>query len=306
MPLRRLPPLAALRAFEAAARLSSFKEAADELAVTPAAISQQVRALEADLQVGLFTRGSRSVTLTEAGRQLQQGVTDGFRRLRDAVDQVCPVSKGVLKVGCSPPVATKWLVPRLHRFTERHADVTVRVESSFELSGFGPGEPDVAIRLTGDPGSRLYAERLFNESVRPLASPELVERLDLREPADIRRAPLIHDDSLADFAGTPSWPDWFCKVGLSALEAERGAHFARYADQAIDAAANGTGVVLARRFLAAHDVAAGRLTSPFGPSLPVRLSYYTVCRCGDEEKPLVSAFLSWAREEAADMRQEAA
>ncbi|MEM6422043.1 MAG: LysR substrate-binding domain-containing protein [Pseudomonadota bacterium] len=293
----RLPPLSSLRAFEAAARLSSFKAAAQELAVTPAAISQQVRALEADLDVQLFERGARSVTLTPAGEEFARGVAEGFHRLRDAVARLKPAEADMLRITCSPPVAAKWLVPRLDCFSRRVEGARLAIESTFDVVDLGPSGPDIAIRFGRTPDPRLHAVHLCLEALVPLASPALVERLGLREPADIRRAPLIHDDSLRIFEGAPGWRDWFARTGLDPAEAERGTRFAGYADQAIEAAAGGAGVVLARRFLARDDIASGRLVMPFGPVIPLDLGYCILCEPKALRRPLVAAFLDWAQEE---------
>lgn len=294
----RLPPLSSLRAFEAAARLSSFKAAARELAVTPAAVSQQVRALEADLGVQLFTRGARSVTLTPAGKVLASGVADGFLRMREAVERIRPDTSTALRISCSPPVATKWLVPRLHDFTARFPEAKVQVASTFEVEVFGPAGPDVAIRFGKEPPPDLHFEHLCDEVLIPLATPALVERLGLAQPADIRRAPLIHDDSLTlRFEGAPGWREWFALVGFDPRESERGTHYIEYGDQAIEAAAGGGGVVLARRFLARDDIASGRLIAPFGPVMPLDLGYCVVCEPKAVKRPLVAAFLEWARAE---------
>ncbi|MEO1773404.1 MAG: transcriptional regulator GcvA [Pseudomonadota bacterium] len=296
----RLPPLAALRAFEAAARLSSFKAAAEELSVTPAAVSQQVRALEADLELTLFQRGARSVALTAEGERLHRGVSEAFRQLYDAVDEVRPTTAHTLRISCSPSVATKWLVPRLHDFTARFPEARIRVTTTFDLEPFGNAGPDVAIRFGTEPSSDLYVEKLCSEALIPLASPALVQRLGLQRPEDLRRAPLIHDDSLMmRFSGAPGWREWFRAVGLDPREAERGTHYTEFADQAIDAAAAGAGVVLARRFLALADIEAGRLVSPFGPILPLELDYFVVCAPGTERQPLIAAFLEWAGSEGA-------
>ena len=133
----------------------------------------------------------------------------------------------------------------------------------------------------------------------PMVSPELAERLSLKDPQDIRRAPLIHDDSLMTwFQRIPSWADWFSRVGIDPSESNRGTRFSSYGDQAIDAAVGGAGVLLGRVGLAENDLAAGRLVCPFGPSIDLDLNYYAVCEAGAEETPTIAAFLNWIRQEA--------
>lgn len=298
MSWQRLPALGSLRAFEAAARLSSFKEAAAELSVTPAAVSQQIRALEEDLGVKLFDRAVRSVSLTDAGRRLQPALTASFISIRDAVDSVRPQAHRSLCVEASGPIISKWLLPRLHRFSDRNPDLAVTFRSSSEVTGFGADGPDVALRFTPSPSPGLYARKICEEFLLPLASPELVKRLDLRTPVDMARAPLLHDTSPEVFGPMPDWPAWFAKTGLCPAEAQRGVRFDPHdADHAIDAAANGAGVVLGRRFLALSDLLAGRLVCPFGPSLPTHANYFVMCKHGDETRPEIAAFMAWMCDE---------
>ncbi|MEO1000162.1 MAG: LysR family transcriptional regulator [Pseudomonadota bacterium] len=298
MPLRRLPPLGSLRAFEAAARLSSFKAAAAELSVTPAAVSQRIRALEEELGTQLFTRAVRAVSLTEAGRQLQPALTSAFLEIRNAVDGVRPEAREPLRVEASAPVVAKWLLPRLHRFSERYADLGVSIQTGRRLRPCTDGQ--VLICFNEAPGEDVFALRLCSEHVLPLASPELVARLDLRQPEDIRRAPLLHDTSSELFPSDPSWACWFAAAGLNPVEARRGLRFDPHAsDHAIDAAVNGAGVVLGRRLLARGDMLAGRLVSPFGPVLPMHASYFLVCKPGQERRPDIAAFFNWIFAEVA-------
>ncbi len=300
MPFRRLPALASLRAFEAAARLSSFKDAAAELAVTPGAISQQVRALEDDLGVKLFTRAVRAVTLTEAGQSLQPAVSSAFLQLRDAVDQVRPKATQPLRVESSGPIIRKWLLPRLHRFAERYPELPVSFETVGHVTTFGKDGPDVVIRFTRAPGEGLFAVKLCEDFLVPLASPDLIAQLDLRCSADIVRAPLLHDSSAEVFGQNLNWSGWFSRAGLDTVGAQRGMRFERQAaDHAIDAAVNGAGVVLARRFLARNEMLDGRLVIPFGPVLPMHVSYFVICQKGDETRPEIASFINWSREEAA-------
>ncbi|MEL6479874.1 MAG: LysR substrate-binding domain-containing protein [Pseudomonadota bacterium] len=298
MPSRRLPALGALHAFEAAARLSSFKAAAAELSVTPGAISQRIRTLEEDLKVRLFTRSVRQVTLTDAGRQLQPELAAAFLQIRDAVDRLAPAGDEPLRVEASAPVIAKWVLPRLHRFTERYPALSVSIGTGHDLRPCGEGE--VFIRFNETPGMGVFAVKLCEEHLLPLASPELVERLDLRKPADILRAPLLHDMSYTLYPNDPCWATWFVRAGLNPADAKRGMRFDPMAhDHAMDAAASGAGVVLGRRLLARGDMAEGRLVCPFGPVIPMNVNYYVLCREGHEARPGIAAFINWMREETA-------
>ncbi|MEM8688495.1 MAG: LysR substrate-binding domain-containing protein [Pseudomonadota bacterium] len=299
MPLRRLPPLNSLRAFEAAARHASFKSAADELAVTPAAVSQQIRALEDDLRVSLFNRGARSVALTREGRRLQSGLTEAFMKMRVAVEGVRAPESEALSITCSGPLATKCLAPRLSRFHDVHPDIAVLIDASFDIESLSAAGPHIALRFGNQPDRNLHAVWLNSERLVPMVSPELAERLALRAPEDIQRAPLIHDESLSTwFQNIPSWADWFASVGLDPAGANRGTRFSSYGDQAIDAAVGGSGVLLGRVGLAATDIQVGRLVCPFGPSIALDLNYYAVCEAGAEETPAIAAFIDWIKQEA--------
>ena len=300
MPLRRLPALGALRTFEAAGRLSSFKAAAAELKVTPGAVSQQIRGLEDDLGVKLFTRTARSVALTEAGRRLAPALSTAFLQIKDAVEQIRPRTQSALSVESSGPIISKWLLPRLHRFAERYPDLSVSLRSVSQISPFEDEGADVRIRFTQEPGPGLFSAKLCDEYLLPLASPELISRLDLRRPSDLTRAPLLHDTSFEVFNDPPDWQAWFAQAGLDPLGAQRGMRFDRHAaDHAIDAAVNGAGIVLARRFLARTDMLDGRLVCPFGPVLHTPLSYFIVCPSGEEVRPEMAAVINWMLEEAA-------
>lgn len=299
MPLRRLPALGSLRAFEAAARHLSFKEAAAELAVTPAAVSQQIRALEEDLEIKLFSRTARAVSLTEAGQRLQPALTEAFLNIRNAVDRIRPSSATPLRVESSSPVLTKWLLPRLHRFSQRYPEIDISITSVSPLSDLAVGRSDIYIRFTRNPDADYYAHKLCDEYSLPLASPDLVARLGIENPKDLLRAPLLHDMSHELFKTDCHWPSWFARVGLDANDADRGTRFDRYgADHAIDAAVSGAGVVLGRRFLARRDMLDGRLVSPFGPTLEFGASYYVVCKFGSESRPDIAAFINWISTEA--------
>lgn len=299
MPLRRLPALGTLRAFEAAARLSSFKEAARELSVTPGAISQHIRALEEDLGIKLFNRAVRSVTLTNEGRQLQPVLTLSFMKIRDAIDKIRPHELSSLTLEASGPTINKWLLPIIPKFTQSFPDVSISIQSNNAISELGDTGPDVALRFTKDPGPGLYSQKIFDEYVLPLASPDLIKSLDVKEPSDLVRCPLLHDSSCEVFQSPVDWPTWFAHAGLNPTDARHGMRFDPHAaDQAIEAAINGAGVVLGRHALAYHDLMNERLVCPFGPILKMHVSYYVVCRQGDENKPEIADLIHWIGNES--------
>lgn len=301
MPLTRLPPMSALRAFEAAARRGSFKEAADELSVTPGAISQQIKTLEADLGVKLFQRQTRSVSLTEEGRTLQTGLGDAFYQVRKAVDDTRASADLRLSINSTTAIISKWLLPRLHRFTREHGELQVSIETETKLNDMNEAGPDIVIRHTGSPPSGLFSKCLHKEILLPVASPDFVRQRNLTSSSDISGLTLLHDTSLTFFGLPSSWELWAAAAGLSARSGFSSAItlVRQGGDQAVDAAVAGAGFAVCRSLLASAALMDGRLTCPFGPVIPSGLSYYICCREGRENEPHIQAFMSWAEGEAA-------
>src|SRR4051794_26207316 len=204
-----MPPLNALRAFEAIARHLSFARAADELHVTPAALSHQIRGLEQEVGVALFHRRTRAIELTEAGRLLYPGIHAGFASLRNAVGQLARTrGHNVLVISATPGLVAKWLMPRLWRFLRAHPDIDARVSASLKLADFSAEGVDVAIRLSKDIPPDLHNEKLFDDSMLPVCSPALVAQ-GLRSAADLPRFPLIHYGFDTSMHVSPDWTDWF-------------------------------------------------------------------------------------------------
>ena len=286
-----LPPLNALRAFEAIARHLSFAKAADELHVTPAALSHQIRALEEQLGLPLFHRRTRSIELTDAGRLIYPGLHAGFESVRGAIGQLDRSREGnVLVISATPGLVAKWLMPRLWRFLHAHPDIDARVSAALKIADFGAEGVDVAIRLSKGDHPDLHVEKLFDDSVLPLCSPRLVEE-GLRSAADLPRFPLIHYDIAMSMRSPPLWADWFAAAGVQG-NATRGLRV-NVADHALDAAVAGAGVSLSFKLIASDDVHSGRLVCPFGPELPLASGYHFVCPKGHEKRPNVRAFRDW-------------
>lgn len=302
MPLRRLPSLSGLRAFEAAARRGSFKEAARELNVTPGAISQQIKGLEADLGVALFERQTRSVRLTREGQGLQPTLSDAFLQIRQAVDRVRPAERTEkLRLNSSGPIIGKWLLPRLHKFTARVPAVQVHIETEQTVNRMEADGPDIVIRCCATPPDDLYHEQLHRELLIPVASPTLLDQRHISTAQDIGKVPLLYDTSLANSGLQPGWRCWSQAVGLADQSQRHDIiSFEQHAaDQVVDAAAAGSGLALGRSLLVYSALTDGRLACPFGPVIESGLSYYVCCRPGREAEPTIAAFLVWAREEAA-------
>ena len=300
-----LPPLNALRAFEAAGRHLSITKAAAELNVTPAAVSHQVKALEDFLGLALFRRLNRQLLLTDAGQLCLPGLRDGFARLAEAMASLEGRHHGdVLSVSLAPSFAGKWLVPRLERFTRAHPSLDVRISPSMALSDFRGDQIDIAVRFGFGKYPGLVVDRLFEESVVPLCSPALMTGAHpLRVPEDLRHHTLLHDDSISFDSTTTDWRMWLKAAGVTEVDESRGAHFS-YADHALQAAINGAGVVLGRHALAADDIAAGTLVMPFELCLPLTPAYYVVLPQAHLQRAPVAAFRDWLLAEAAANRPE--
>ncbi|MFA7431924.1 MAG: transcriptional regulator GcvA [Rhodospirillaceae bacterium] len=300
---RRLPPLNALRAFEAAARHGSFVAAADELAVTPAAISHQVKGLEDALGVALFRRSHRAVTLTREGRRLLPGLSDGFGQIEAAVAAVRPAMRcGPIVVSCGPSFATKWLVPRLEIFMAEHPEFTVRVEAEHRLIDLAAEEVDVAVRLTASPpGPGLIAEPLFGERVFPVCAPRL--RVGLKRASELALQTLIHDDLIERLPNAGSWGDWMKVAGLSGLQPKRTMHYS-FTSLALDSAIRGQGVAMGRSSLVCADLQSGTLVKPFDITVPSGLSYVVLRPADRPEHPGATALRAWLSLEAAAFRKQ--
>ena len=298
---RPLPPLNALRAFDAAARHLSFSKAASELNVTPAALSHQIRGLEEFLGQKLFHRMTRQVALTEAGELIQPDIRDGFSSLRRAIRRLDRRRDDtVIVVTAGPAFTAKWLAPRLNRFAFAHPEIDLRITAKLALTDFELDDIDAAIRFGSDNPEDLFIEFLLAEAVTPMCNPGLLEGANgIRSPQDLANANLIHDESLSQVGpDTPSWKQWLEAAGVTGVNAERGVRF-NLADHAIDAAIAGSGVVLARRVLAQRDLDLGHLVAPFDLELPVAQSFRFACPKGRENSRSIKCFRDWLAEEIA-------
>lgn len=292
----------ALRGFEAAARHLSLTKAAQELNVTASALSHQIRALEELLDVKLFERGVRSIALTQEGRLLLPGLQAGFGHIRDAVAALRDRTKTrVLVISTPPGFTSKWLVPRLYRFSAEHPDIDVRVSSSMGLANFKTDGVDVAVRMipvdaTQDPD--LAVEKLIDVCVIPVCNPRLIApRETIATPHALKVLPLIHDDSIA---AMPGWVDWFKAAGVDGAGIRRGLRF-NSPDHALDAAIEGAGVLLAYDVLAYDDLRTGRLVAPVELRLNSIRAYHVVCTKTRQKLPNVQAFTDWIKREIAAM-----
>jgi LysR family transcriptional regulator, glycine cleavage system transcriptional activator len=296
---RRLPPLNALRAFEAAARHLNFSRAADELSVTPGAVSQQIQNLEDYVGVALFKRTPKGLLLTDPAQIALPSLREAFDRLAEAASMLTAAVDGRrLTVTVPPSFASKWLLPRLGSFESLHPEVDVWVSADNELTDFASGEVDLAIRYGSGRYPGLETIQLMHETVLPVASPALLEAQPLEAPADLANQVLLHDGSPDADPSCPDWTMWLAARGVKGVDGSRGPRF-NQSSLVIEAAVGGRGVALAKRTLAQADLDAGRLVVPLQIATAVDFAYYLVHPKTKGRLPQVKAFIAWIGQQAA-------
>lgn len=298
---RHPAPLNALRAFEAAARQLSFQQAAAELFVTPAAVSHQVKRLEAYLGTPLFIRTHRAVELTPAGAALADALRSLFSQLEMTLDQVASPGAAGLRVSTMESFAAKWLAPRLFRFHRQHPDIRLRIETRDERVDFARDGIDIAIRYGAGRYSGVEVEHLLEAPAFPVCSPALLTgRRPLAKVQDLARHTLLHDDTASGRSNVPDWAAWLRLHGAGHVDPGEGPWFpSLYLAQ--EAAVAGHGVALALQPLAEEDLRSGRLVRPFEGSVENAYAFWLVRQKGDRRRA-VQAFCTWLRQEALAMR----
>lgn len=299
--LEQFPGLRSLRAFNAAARLLSFTKAADEMGVTPAAISHQIKELEEQIGVALFTRTSRSMVLTREGEILSTAAIESLETLSRAVKRIKRLeNRKVLKVSASPSIAAKWLVPRLDRFLDQAPGAEVRVDVSTTALDFERDDVDIAIRFGQGRYPGLKSDLLFTDKIFPVCSPRIITKeKPLAQPKDLLRHTLIHLDYEAQGVVWPNWKMWMLAAGIGDFDDKRGLHF-NQTSLTVQAAIDGHGVALGDSNLVADDIAEGKLVKPFELSLRAasQFAYHVVSPLDTTQNPLVEAFRQWCLSEA--------
>ncbi len=298
--MRRLPPLNALRAFEAAARHLSVTEAAEELYVTQAAVSQQIKSLESFLDSKLFIRRNRKLVLTDVGANYFADIKDVFETILDATEAVISQQNtGSMTVGVPPSFAIQWLVPRLNLFAQQYPDIDVRIKAVDLDEGLLTEGVDVAVYLGSGNWKGLTAYKLHTEFLAPVCAPNIINKnkpLDTFE--DLRKHTLLHDKS------RKYWRLWGQKMGPKDLDVRHGPIFS-HSSMVLQAAVLGQGVALGHSVLARPEIEAGRLIQPFKEKLITKDAYYIVCRESDVDDAKISTFIDWvldliAKEEEQD------
>ncbi|MNL15659.1 Glycine cleavage system transcriptional activator [compost metagenome] len=291
---RRFLPLSALRVFEAAARLGSFKAAAEELAVTPTAVSHQIRALEARTGLALFDRQVRKVSLTEAGAQLFPVLRDGFDTFEATLARLTQQRTRIqVSISATNAFTVKWLVPRMADFRRQHPDIDLQLQATDDLVDLRSTAVDIAIRYGRGPYPGLAVQPLFTDRFAPVANP----RLGVRSPEDLARVPLIRFDWKRPQPENPTWERWFT---VAKRPQPRQASQLRFSDEghAIQAAVAGHGIALVSLALISDELEAGHLVQPFGPAIDGH-TYHLAMSADRPPSAQVQAVADWLRAQAA-------
>jgi len=285
---RRIPPLKSLRAFEAAGRHLSFTRAADELFVTQAAISHQIKSLEEFLGFPLFIRRNRKLLLTDEGQNYWPKIRDILENLIAATDQIKSQSVGgPLTVSVVPTFATSWLIPRLTHFSRIYPEIEVRLKASDDRVDFFQEDIDIAIYYEIDNYPGMHSVTLLNEKLTPLCSPSLLQdQFPLNSVEDLKHHNLLHD------FGTADWKRWLKLAGVKGIDLNRGSIFS-HSSMVQQAAVFGQGIAMGHLVLSQPEVQAGRLIQPFEMVMESDYSYDLVCPIESAERPKVKAFIDW-------------
>ena len=291
---KRLPPLNALKVFDAAARHLSFTRAAEELFVTQAAVSHQIKALEDFLGLKLFRRRNRSLLLTEEGQSYYLDIKEIFSALNEATRKLQARSaKGALTVSLLPSFAIQWLVPRLTSFNQQHPGIDVRIQAVDREEDKLADDVDIAIFYGRGNWPGLRVEKLYAEYLLPVCAPVLLtgER-PLQSPADLEHVTLLHDASRRD------WQSWVRQVGLSHINVQQGPIFSHSA-MVLQAAIHGQGIALANNVMVQSELSSGRLVCPFNEVLSSKNAFYLVYHDSQAELGKIAAFRQWIIDTAA-------
>lgn len=285
---RRLPPLNSLKAFEAAARNLSFTKAAEELFVTQAAISHQIKLLEDHLSIKLFMRRNRSLLLTEEGQSYYLDIKDIFVNLHDATERLLSRgAKGSVSIALTPSFAIQWLVPRLSDFAAHNSDIDVRIKAQDHDDNSLTDDVDVAIYYGKGHWSGTHADKLHTEYLIPVCSPLLLSQNNgLKTLDDLRNFTLLHDTARTN------WKDYLKSVGVQDINVNQGPIFS-HSSMVLQAAIHGQGIALAHSVLAQPDIDSGRLVVPFTQALVSERAYYLVCRDSQIDSPKIKIFRNW-------------
>ncbi len=291
---RRLPPLISLRVFEAVARHLSFTSAANELHVTQAAVSHQVKKLEEWLGVTLFLRLNRSIKLTKEGEAYAKPLSEAFDAMAQATDSILK-NKGPqsINIATFDSIAANWLAPRIRKFQESHPEVAIKIVTQNSYSDFSSNDVDVEIRYGDGNWPKRHVVKIADEDIFPVCSPKLLGRKrKLKSYGDVTEYGLIHDEMVME------WSDWLSAAKVDTTDADKGMRY-NHSHIVIQSAIAGEGMALGRGLLVADELEKGRLIAPCDLKVPSKFSYYLVCPQEMSDQNWISAFQDWLLGEAA-------
>lgn len=293
--LRRLPSLGALRAFEAAMRCQGLSGAAGELAVTPSAISHQIKQLEQELGLKLVRRDGRRLALTEAGERLLPGLQEAFERIGTSVaDLQEHASNAPLTISMLQNFAVNWFLPRLDRFHARHPEIEVRLSLDTHYVDFAREEVDMAVRMATECGPGLHGRMLFQDRLTPVCSPAyLTQHGPFASPRDL----LGHQLLVSDSRPVDAWTAWFAEAGVAAEPAANALHL-ETSHLTLQAAANGIGFAICGRRLMQPMIERGAIVAPFAQTIPEHGTFFTVCPAAWANRGKIRLMRAWLHEEA--------
>ena len=297
----KYPSLNALKAFNSAAKHMSFQLAAKELKVTPGALSYQIKQLEEDIDVKLFNRFHRVISLTEEGLLLQPYIQEGFAQFNTGLQRLeKKQSQNVINISSGPGFTSKILAPRIYDFITQFPDIDARISATLQLVDLEQRDIDIALRFGKGNYPKCTSVKLFDEYILPLCSPHLLkEGNTVNSPEDLLKYTLIHDDTHKQNVELADWDVWFNEVGVEAVKIKKEMHFSN-ADHAIDAAISGAGVVLGRETLAMNDIKTKRLIAPFNHKIKSGYSFYAVFLEERADEPNIKNFCNWLIKSAID------
>ena len=298
---KNIPPLRALKAFEASARHLSFTKAADELFVTQAAISHQIKSLEEKTKVQLFKRFNRSLQLTTAGQIYLLSIIESLNQLEKSSKQLTGrSSKNTLSISLLPSFATKWMAQRIWKFQDKHPEIEVRISACDSLVDFNQDESDIAIRYGRGNWDDVFSELLFEEEVFPICNRQTYDQIKENPHPSI----LLTERLVLDEFSLEDWETWFKKAGVNLATPIRGTRFS-HTVMMLESIENGLGFALGRTPLVIDDLRRNIFFAPFDINIASDLAYYFVCKNGQEKSINIAAFKDWIFEEAQTSRKQA-
>lgn len=304
----QVPGMRALRTLEAAGRHLNFTRAALELGLTPAAVSHQIKELEEQLGLALFSRTSRTIELTEAGMLIHDAASQALERMARAVARARRIKRSAvqIRVTADATFASKWLLPRIDRFRKREPHLELRFDISEELRDFGYDDVDIGVRFGAGVYPGLMAERLFDNVIIPVCSPVLLTNgPPLAEPRDLLHHTLVHIEWSRQGVTWPNWRMWMAAAGIEDFDDSQCVLF-EDSSHAVHAALEGNVVALADFAMVANDLSVGRLVRPFniGVKMPPEFAYHLVYPLEAAADPRIKAFRDWIMEEARDKAED--